>query len=75
MSFEVVIEVDGQRRPALVNLDTPIHTLIDRALLDAGFLPAGQWVLRDISGCIFDASRRVRTYAIEPGETLYLERL
>lgn len=72
--IELHVVVNGRPVTVKVNVENPVHKLIQEALDKSGNSgqPASNWELRDAGGQILDPSRKIDTYQIHNGATLFL---
>lgn len=72
--IEVKVVVNGRPVTVKVNIESPVEKLIHEALEKSGNSgqPASNWELRDASGQILDPSRKIESYHLHNGATLFL---
>lgn len=72
--IEVRVVVNGRPVEVKVNVEELVIKLIEEALRKSGNTgqPASNWELRDASGTILDPTRKIESYHIEQGATLFL---
>ena len=72
--IELNVVVNGQPVTVKANIEAPVGTLIEHALQQSGNSgqPTSNWELRDASGQILDSSRKIESYNLQPGATLFL---
>ncbi len=72
--IELTVVVNGQPVQLKANVEAPVLTLIEHALRESGNSgqPVANWELRDSSGQILDPARKVESYHLQAGATLFL---
>jgi hypothetical protein len=72
--IELNIVVNGQPVMVKANVEAPVSTLIEHALKQSGNSgqPISNWELRDASGQILDPTRKIESYSLQSGATLFL---
>lgn len=72
--IDVKVVVNGRPVDLKVNIENPVSKLIEEALKKSGNTgqPASNWEMRDSSGTVLDPARKIGSYGVEPGATLFL---
>ena len=72
--IEITIIVNGQPVALRTNVNAPFRVAIQQALKESGNSgqPIENWELRDASGNVIDASRKVEELGISAGAKLFL---
>jgi len=72
--IDLNVVVNGQPTLVKANTEAPLSTVVEHALQQSGNSgqPISNWELRDGSGQILDLSRKVESYNLQSGATLFL---
>jgi hypothetical protein len=72
--IELNVVVNGQPVLVKANVEAPLSTLIEHALKQSGNSgqPITNWELRDASGQVLDPTRKIETFNLQSGATLFL---
>jgi Protein of Unknown function (DUF2604)/TUG ubiquitin-like domain len=72
--IDLNVVVNGQPTLVKANTEAPLNTVVEHALQQSGNSgqPISNWELRDSSGQILDLSRKVESYNLQSGATLFL---
>jgi hypothetical protein len=72
--IEITVVVNGQPTAVSANTNSPLHTIIPRALHNTGNSgqPPENWELRDAGGTLLDTSKKIETFGFPSGVTLFL---
>lgn len=73
-SLELVVVVNGQPAPVTGNVNSPLHTVIPKALEATGNVgqPVENWELRDQDGKLLDISKKTGSFGFVEGSRLFL---
>lgn len=72
--IDLNVVVNGQPTLVKANTEAPLSTVVEHALQQSGNSgqPISNWELRDSGGQILDLSRKVESYNLQSGATLFL---
>lgn len=72
--FEIEVVVNGQPTLAKANVNSPLHTVIPKALEATGNVgqPPENWELRDQGGKLLDTSQKIGSFGFAEGVRLFL---
>lgn len=72
--IQLAVIVNGQATVVEANLNTPLHTIIPRALQQTGNTgqPPENWELRDAQGTLLDTSQKISSFNFPPDVRLFL---
>lgn len=72
--IEVRVVVNGRPVEVKIKVEEHVSRLIEEALNKSGNSgqPASNWELRDASGTVLDPARKIESYDIHQGATLFL---
>ncbi|MER8700362.1 DUF2604 domain-containing protein [Mesorhizobium sp. M1273] len=70
----LTIVVNGEPVAVEANVNSPLHTVIAKALADSGNVgqPPENWELKDEAGVVLDASKKIEDLGIIEGQKLFL---
>jgi hypothetical protein len=70
----IVVVVNGEPTTVEANPNTPLHTIIPRALAATGNVgqPPENWELRDADGNVVDTDQKIESYGWGAGIRLFL---
>ncbi len=70
----IKVVVNGQPTDVETNPNSPLHTIIPKALSQTGNVgqPPDQWELRDTNGALLDISKKIMDFHFPPNITLFL---
>lgn len=72
--IEIVIVVNGEPTTVHVSPNSPLRTVIPKALEATGNTgqPPENWELRDPDGSLLDVSKKISSFGFPPGVRLFL---
>ncbi len=72
--IDITVVVNGQPTVVSANTNSPLHTIIPKALDATGNSgqPPENWELRDAAGTLLDTSKKIETFGFAAGVTLFL---
>lgn len=72
--LSLTIVVNGQPTVVEANVNTPLHTVIPKALEQTNNAgqPPDNWELRDAAGALLDGAKKIQDYAFGSGIKLFL---
>jgi hypothetical protein len=72
--IDLNVVVNGQPTLVKANTEAPLSTVVEHALQQSGNSgqPISNWELRDSGGQILDLTRKVESYNLQSGATLFL---
>ena len=72
--IQIAVIVNGQPAVVEANLNSPLHTVIPRALEQTGNTgqPPDNWELRDAEGTLLDTSQKLSSFNFPPDVRLFL---
>lgn len=72
--FQLAVVVNGQVTVVDANVNSPLHTIMPRALDQTGNTgqPPENWELRDAQGTLLDTSKKISAFHFPPDTRLFL---